>query len=191
MMGGAMLVQWPAGHVSDRMDRRVVIAALAGVSAVAGLALAVTPAAAPDMLIYSIAFIWGAGALSFYGVAVAHAADRAPHGQQTPMMAGVLLAWAAGSTAGPVVAGLFMQVGLGPSGLFIYAAVAYAALAAAMMSRRGARPLTEAEIDAKIPFAPIAATSTAAAELDPRADTPEDAEDAAPPPVADEFPQDD
>jgi MFS family permease len=84
------------------------------------------------------------------------------------LIAGLLIAWAVGSILGPVIAGAFMEAGLGPSGLFVYAAVALALLVVVMMLRRGARPPVEAEEAEKEAFVPGLATSTYAADLDAR-----------------------
>lgn len=165
---GAVAAQWPAGWVSDRIDRRMVIAALAGAGCLASAALAFLGAALPWPAILLVAGLWGAGSMSFYGVAVAHAADRAAPGQATPMMAGILVVWAIGAIAGPLLAGFAMASPLGAPGLFAYAGAGLLALCIAMIARRAdtpAVPQTE-----KSPFAIAPATSTSMALLDPRAD---------------------
>jgi MFS family permease len=167
MIAGTLLLQWPAGWLSDRGDRRLMIAILAGLGAVAGAGLALLPGSAPPAAVFAFAVLWGAGALSFYGVAVAHAADRAAPGEATGMMSGILMVWAGGAIAGPLLAGLAMESALGPRGLFGVGAAALAALAGAMVLRRRDTPPPPA--NEKLPFAPALATSVAAAEIDPRA----------------------
>ncbi|MBI1237790.1 MAG: MFS transporter [Alphaproteobacteria bacterium] len=178
MTAGALLAQWPAGVLSDRIDRRLVIAGLSIAAALASAGLAIVPSDAPEFVVYGLAVAWGAGSLSFYGVAVAHAADRAQPGQTTSMMAGILMLWAMGAIVGPLVAGAAMDVGLGRAGLFAFAAIGLALLPVAMLARRrAAEPVAG---DAKSAFAPAGVTSVAITDLDPRAaeETP-----AAPPPA--------
>lgn len=168
LMIGGMAAQWPAGAVSDRVDRRTVIAVLAVTAAAASIVLTLAPSATPGWLILAFAALYGAGGLSFYGVAVAHAADRAPPGQTARMMAGMLIVWAAGAMVGPFLAGLLMDSPLRERGLFCFAAAGLAFLAFAMVRRRAARSAPETEM--KTPFQPAPATSPAVADLDPRAD---------------------
>lgn len=165
---GAVIAQWPAGWISDRVDRRIVIGALAAAGCAASLALAFVAPGLPWLVVLGLASLWGAGSMSFYGIAVAHAADRAATGQATAMMAGILVIWAVGALVGPLVAGLVISGPLGPSGLFVYASAGLLLLSIAMVIRLAdtpAVPQTE-----KSRFAIATATSTSMAHLDPRAD---------------------
>jgi MFS family permease len=166
LAAGGVLAQWPAGAYSDRHDRRLVISALAAIGAVTALLLAFATPHLPWSALLVLAAVWGAGSMSFYGIAVAHAADRAQAGQATGMMAGILLIWAVGAFIGPPLAGLVMASPLGTNGLFLYAAVVLGALCIAMLLRRVERAAPA--LDAKSQFAVAPATSTAAATIDPR-----------------------
>ena len=160
MIGGAMALQWPAGLVSDRFDRRLVIAALTGAGAVLALALGMFGAALPFTLALVLAAAWGAGSLSFYGVAIAHAADRAGPAGAGPLMPALLIGWGVGAVAGPLAAGALMSV-LGSGGLFIFAAAALGALSAGLLVRtRGRKGVQAAD---KTGFAPSSETAGAAA----------------------------
>ncbi|MGD2134075.1 MAG: MFS transporter, partial [Maricaulaceae bacterium] len=181
---GGVITQFPSGALSDRVDRRLVVAALAALASAASFALAVTQPFSPGWLRLSLAFIWGAGALSFYGVAVAHAIDRAPHEQHARVMGGLLLIWAGGNVVGPPVAGLVMQAGIGSAGLFVYAGLGLAGLAFLQTRRLASREQVEPE--QREPFATVHATSMAAAELDPRGEGPAEAETPSEPPRDDE-----
>lgn len=182
MLAGSVLSQWPAGAISDRIDRRLVIAALAAAAALASVALTLAPAQTPQWLWLLAAGIWGAGAYSFYGVAVAHAADRAPEGYMTQTMAGILILWGAGAIAGPLVAGAAMATPLGGRALFVLAAAGFGPLAIMMLRQMAARAAPPPE--AKAPFAPAQATSVAAAELHPAADPAPAAQPEPKPPAA-------
>ena len=162
MIGGSVIATWPAGILSDRIDRRLVIAGLALAAGAAALVLALFGGLMPRLGIFVTATLWGAGALSYYGVAVAHAADRAPEGQATGTMSGILMVWALGSMIGPLIASTVMSV-TGPSGLFYFAAITLFALTGSMLIRRtGTAPVREED---KSDFEPTATTSVSVIEL--------------------------
>ena len=159
---GSLLLQYPVGRLSDRMDRRVVIAGLSGMASLAALALAVFG----DQLLFvgaaALFALWGAGALSFYGIAIAHMADRAEPGRIAQAASGLLFVWAAGSIAGPLLLGLAVEIA-GRTAMFWFAAVSGASLVGFMFYRRNERGAPESTI--KEAMAPAAATSVAAADL--------------------------
>jgi MFS family permease len=157
---GSLLLQWPAGRISDRMDRRMVIAALTVIAGVSALVLALMSAATPRWAAAFVFMIWGAGALSFYGIGVAHMADRAEPGKLAQSAAGLLFVWAAGSVLGPLIMAPLVDL-TGVAGMFWFAAAAAFATTVAMFWRRSSRegPLT------KEVFTIQPATSVAAGEI--------------------------
>ena len=169
LLAGAMIVLWPAGRLSDRLDRRYVILGLGVLGSVSALALFVLSAFQMKAALLGAAFLFGGGSLSYYAIAVAHAADRSAPEQATSMMAGILLIWGIGSVAGPAVAGLIMSIGFGAPGLFLFACLMLAWLAVSMLSRAvRSAPVPDIE---KEPFGVAPATSLAIAEFDPRGDS--------------------
>jgi MFS family permease len=135
---GSLLLQWPAGRLSDRMDRRLVIAALAFIAAVTAFALALWSGQLTHWQAVALFFVWGAGGLSFYGIAVAHMADRAEPGKLAQSGAGVLFVWAVGSVIGPLVMGPLVD-GFGVGGMFWFASAVALAVTALMFWRRSTR----------------------------------------------------
>ena len=105
-------------------------------------------------------FIWGAGALSFYGIAVAHMADRAEPGKLAQSAAGLLFVWAAGSVIGPLVMGPLVDW-FDVAVMFWFSGGAALFVAFAMFWRRSTRrgPVTKEE------YAPQLGTSVAAGEI--------------------------
>jgi len=168
ILAGAMIGLWPVGLISDRMDRRLVIAGAAALGAAAAIGIALAPPSAPPGLIFLLAGVFGAGSLSYYGVAVANAADRARTEDITSMMAGILVIWGIGSVVGPPLAGAVTMLMPGSGGLFVFAALALAALCLLCLSRAAISPPAPAED--KEPFKVSPATSLAIAEFDPRGD---------------------
>ena len=159
---GSLLLQWPAGRLSDSMDRRLVIALLAGFAALCAIALALLGGTIPFVAAASLYALYGAGALSYYGIAAAHMADRADPTSMARATAGLLFVWAAGSIIGPLALGPVVDL-FGPAGIFWFAGAALFLMSLAMLWRLGARGPTP--IDRKGAFAGKQPTSVAAAEL--------------------------
>jgi MFS family permease len=165
---GSLLLQWPAGRISDRVDRRLVIAGLAALAAASAFALAIWSGQLMNWSATLLFFIWGAGALSFYGIAVAHMADRAEPGRLAQSAAGLLFVWAAGSVIGPLIMGPLVDV-FDVAGMFWFAGGAAFLVGAAMFWRR----TTREPALLKEEFSPQIGTSVAAGEIAYGEDAPE------------------
>ena len=159
---GSLLLQWPAGRMSDRVDRRLVVFALTFIAAIAAFVLAMFGGRMPNWAAVLTFFAWGAGALSFYGIAVAHMADRAEPGRLAQSAAGLLFVWAAGSIVGPLLQGPIVDL-FGIEGMFWFAGVGALLVSLAMFWRRGAREQTLQS--QKEDFSPQLGTSVAAGEI--------------------------
>jgi MFS family permease len=157
---GSLLLQWPAGRVSDRVDRRLVIAALAALAAAASFALAIGSGQLSSLAAVLLFFCWGAGALSFYGIAVAHMADRAEPGRLAQSAAGLLFVWAAGSIIGPLIMGPLVDW-FDVAGMFWFAGAAALLVCLAMFWRSSTREAPAMKEE----FAPQIGTSVAAGEI--------------------------
>jgi MFS family permease len=159
----SFVCQWPLGRLSERIDQQLVIAGC--VLAVAGLSVATALAGAHIRLLLPLYFLLGASTLTFYAVAVAHAADFAEPDQMVGVSSSLLLAWAAGAAVGPTIAAPFIDL-LGPAGLLIYsfaAAIGLVAFVLWRMTGRAAPPTA-----AKEGFVNLPATTPRLAEIDPR-----------------------
>nr|WP_256439498.1 MFS transporter [Microvirga sp. HBU67558] len=165
LQAGSLAMQWPLGWLSDRADRRYVIAGLAaGTSLVSLLILWASAQGANVLILWSFA-AWGGLALCIYSVCVAHACDIVDPGQIVSTVGTLLFSWATGVTVGPLFGALAMEM-MGPKGLFIYSAFASLGLVAFIVMRI----LQVQRSPARGGFADIAPTSTATASLTPRAD---------------------
>ncbi|MEL8055840.1 MAG: MFS transporter [Pseudomonadota bacterium] len=162
---GGLISQWPAGKISDKFDRRIVIAIMCLVSGIAALAVGLG-GFLPNIAVLILIAIWGAGSLSFYGVAVAHIIDWAPSSKMAQAMSGVLFVWAFGSVLGPVLSGLSMQTPLGASGLFLAVSFMSLALALTILVRRAIR--SEPPDAVQEPWNPTTPLLAAQGEIDPR-----------------------
>ncbi|MGY6570308.1 MAG: MFS transporter [Salinarimonas sp.] len=161
---GSLLFQWPLGWISDRTDRRRVIAGLALATALSCLAI-IAASLRADALLLSLAFgFWGGMALCIYAVCIAHASDLVEAEEIVPTISSLLVCWAVGGMIGPVPATMLMAW-MGPQGLFIYCLVIALLLAGFVIWRISAleRPA------ARGGFVNMPATSPTMATLSPRA----------------------
>lgn len=126
ILAGAV-AQIPAGMVSDRIDRRVVLLVIALVAIAADAAFI---AARPDDTFVALVAvsILGAAIFTIYPLLVAHANDHASPGDYVLTSAGLLLVFGIGAIVGPLIAGIAMET-VGPRGLFLTTVAAHIAIA--------------------------------------------------------------
>jgi MFS family permease len=164
---GGFLLQWPIGRLSDKFDRRTVLFGVLMSTVGAAVLLGAFAVAEGNFLLLATASLLLGGFLAtIYPTAVAHAFDYIDRSQMVAANSGMLLAWAVGATAGPLVASSFMAIG--PAGLFVFiagVAITLAIYTRWRMSRRAAKPAEE-----QSKFVPVPSTSAIAGALDPRAD---------------------
>ncbi len=113
---GGVALQRVTGRLSDRHGRPLVLAALGGALVPVCLLAALNPAPA---LAVTVVFAFGALAAPLYPVAMAHLNDHVATHERLSAGRAMLLACAAGSVAGPLLAGGVMDA-LGPRGLFVH-----------------------------------------------------------------------
>jgi MFS family permease len=120
------LAQWPAGRLSDRIDRRMVLLVLLTGAAATGLTIWLLGGKVVVLLV--LGFVFGALALPCYALAAAHAYDKTPVSEVVPTAATILLANACGAAVGPLLASAAMDW-QGPRALFLFTAVMQGTLA--------------------------------------------------------------
>jgi MFS family permease len=162
VLGGAV-GQWPAGRLSDRVDRRWVILGSCLLAAGAGAGLVAAAMLRPELLLYA-GFAFGAVAIPMYALCVAHANDFVAKGEFVEASSGLLLASALGSALGPILASIVVAQA-GSASLFAATAGVHLLLAGFVLyrTRRRAAP------KAKDAFVAVPRTSTGLGGLDPRA----------------------
>lgn len=136
LQAGSLVMQWPLGWLSDRSDRRYVIAGLAAGASLVSMLILLASAQGAEMLVLLSFAAWGGLALCIYSVCVAHACDIVDPGQIISTVGTLLFSWATGVTIGPLLGALAMEL-LGPKGLFIYAALVSLVLVAFIAVRIG------------------------------------------------------
>ena len=137
IVGGAIM-QAPVGKLSDRLDRRWVLAVTAlSAATIAAVTFSLDPRD-PTTVILMVGCLGGA-MHTLYPVAVAHANDRAAEGEFVAVSSGLLLVFGAGSTLGPAIAAPMMQLAE-PRALFLFLANVYVLMAAHAVWRTRIRP---------------------------------------------------
>lgn len=166
VVAGAVL-QMPIGRISDRTDRRYVLAGAASVAAVVGvLVFLVSPRGGAAVITMTAAY--GALAYTLYSIAVAHANDHARPEDFVKVSGGLLLLYGFGTMIGPLLAAALMDL-LQPEAIFLATALAHfllAAYAALRIGRRAPVPIDERDNFKTLPAE--RAVTPESLRLDPR-----------------------
>ncbi|MFT5445271.1 MAG: MFS family permease [Gammaproteobacteria bacterium] len=104
---GGLLMQWPVGRLSDRIDRRWVLVLVGLAASAASIGLAV---AGGGSLIYLAAIIYGGGCFTVDSVCVAHTNDFVDPTTRVQTASGLLMAYSSGDIIGPILVGVLMNV---------------------------------------------------------------------------------
>ncbi len=166
ILGGAC-GQWPLGHCSDRMDRRLVLAWVAALAAGAGLLL-LLPGTWGAVL---GAFLFGSLAFAVYPIVVAHLIDHLPREDILSGNVGLLLLHGAGAAVGPLGVGAGLAV-LGSVALPLHFLFLFGALA--FLAWRQVGRCEDEIVEDPAHFMPMLRTSSAVLEMmTPAASEPE------------------
>ncbi len=155
--------QWPLGYLSDKIDRRKVIIAACVGAALSGLGMSgFANEWRSAMFVFAILF--GGFAFPLYALCAAHMNDSVEAGGFVEASSGLLLLYAAGAVAGPLIASTMMRL-IGPNGLFLFTTLVHSlmALFALYRIRQHARP-READRE---PFSDSARIALTVAPIDP------------------------
>lgn len=157
ILAGALL-QIPVGIASDRLDRRLVLIAIAILALIADM-LFVFGNFVDPMIIMAIAALFGATVFSMYPVIVAHATDHAMPGTFIQISGGLLLVFGIGSIIGPTIAG-FSITTYGAASLFAVTGIAHALLIIFALIRLRSAPTVAFEDKVSFQATPPARAST-------------------------------
>jgi len=137
----AVLTQYPVGRLSDRMDRRTVIATVCTLATLAaGAIAALGPLPRPVFLL--LAALFSGSALTLYSLAVSHVNDKLEPAQMVAASSALLLMNGMAAAAGPALTGSLIAA-FGPRAYFATLATLTAALTVFDLwrkSRRGPVP---------------------------------------------------
>jgi MFS family permease len=137
----AVLTQYPIGRLSDRMDRRTVIASVCTLATLAaGSIAALGPLPRPVFLL--LAALFSGSALTLYSLAVSHVNDKLEPAQMVAASSALLLMNGMAAAAGPALTGSLIAA-FGPRAYFATLATLTGALTVFDLwrkSRRGPVP---------------------------------------------------
>ncbi|WP_295315619.1 MFS transporter [Roseobacter sp.] len=149
---GSMLLQYPIGWISDRMDRRFLVVITAAVG-VAGSALGMTLGEDFRLLLVS-AFVVGGISNPLYSLLIAHTNDFLEHEDMAAASGGLIFINGLGAISGPLITGYMIEV-VGPPGFYLFTGCLFAALVAYAAYRSTvARPTLSDETGAYVPMTP-------------------------------------
>ncbi|MBM1631792.1 MFS transporter [Sulfitobacter mediterraneus] len=141
---GSVILQYPIGWISDRMDRRgliVVVSLIGAGGSVLGMMLGhVFP-----VLLVS-AFVVGGMSNPLYSLLIAHTNDFLEHEDMAAASGVLVFINGLGAILGPVITGWMMGTALGPGGFYLFTAglfIALASYAAYRSTRRAGVPVDE------------------------------------------------
>lgn len=140
---GALALQYPIGWLSDRMDRRVLILAVAVIGGICGwVGMAFGQVFS---VLLGVAFVTGGMSNPLYSLLIAYTNDFLEPDDMASASGGLIFMNGLGAISGPLIIGWLMGV-IGPSGYWLFIAIlmmALAAYAAYRMTQRSAIPIDE------------------------------------------------
>ena len=152
------LLQWPVGWLSDRLDRRLVIAGVATLTLVMCALLLLLDLSGP---LFVTAFgLLGGLSLTIYSLGVSSTNDRLAPEQMVGAGATIALLWGSGAILGPPTIGWMLKV-MDSDGFFVHLGITHLtiALIALFFLRRHPAPPQEEQV----PFVAVAPRATAVA----------------------------
>ena len=166
-IGAGLVAQWPAGWLSDRLDRSRMIQVNAIILTTVSLFIALV--AWPQLLLL-LTGIFGLLAFTLYPLAVALANDHVEQEERVLLSAMLLVTFGLGASAGPLLGSVLMKFGGAPM-LYVFMACSSLLLVVFVRPERvtGEHLVEEAPIQF-MPAAGNLASSPLAAAIDPRVD---------------------
>ena len=135
---GSVVLQYPIGWVSDRMDRRFLIVIVSVIGA-AGSFLGMTFGHVFNVLLVS-AFVVGGMSNPLYSLLIAHTNDFLEHEDMAAASGGLVFINGLGAILGPIITGWMMGTALGPGGFYLFTAVLFIVLGCYAAYRSTQRP---------------------------------------------------
>jgi MFS family permease len=134
-IAGNILLQYPVGWLADRLRRRRLLAACAGLGAALSLALMSPIVTGNNSLLWTALLVHGGMSGGIYVLALALMGERFKGASLAGANAAFILTYEIGAMAGPPVAGLAIWA-VGVPGLPLVFAIALLAVAAAAIGRK-------------------------------------------------------
>ncbi|WP_323036976.1 MFS transporter [Pararhodobacter sp.] len=160
---GGLLLQYPIGWLSDRMDRRRLILFLA----IGGTIVLTVPVLfnIPFVALVVVGAFAGGISNPLYSLILAYVNDYLKPTEMAGASAGLLFINGVGAISGPIITGWMMGV-IGPSGFFLFMALIFGVLAAYSLWRMSRRPITPGSQSSYTAVSPTASAISVEAALE-------------------------
>jgi MFS family permease len=157
---GGMVLQWPIGRLSDRLDRRRVMTGVTLLAAVVAL-ISNQTATGDGILFFVLTCLFGGLSLPMYSLCLAHTNDHLRPDQLVAASSSLVLISGVGAVIGPLATSTAMSI-LGSGGFYNVLVAAHAAIgvfALYRMTRRASLPLDRQapSVAVSSPSSPVAA----------------------------------
>src|ERR1700726_3914645 len=133
----AVVTQYPVGRLSDRMDRRTVIAGVCALATMVAGSIVAFPGM-PHAVFLTLAASFSGLVLTLYSLSVSHVNDKLEPAQMVAASSALLLMNGAAAAVGPLLAGSLMAA-FGPAAYFATLAALTASLAVYDLWRKSRR----------------------------------------------------
>jgi MFS family permease len=134
----AVATQYPVGRLSDRMDRRTVIAGVCGLATIVAGSIVAFREELPHAVFLALAALFSGLVLTLYSLSVSHVNDKLEPEQMVAASSALLLMNGAAAAIGPMLAGSLMAA-FGPAAYFATLAALTASLAVYDLWRKSRR----------------------------------------------------
>ena len=152
---GGLVMQYPIGYISDRMDRRKLILIVAGICT--GFACIGVFMGSFLTILLVVTFVIGATTTPLYSLMIAYTNDYLDVSDMPAGASGLIFVNGLGAISGPFLVGWIMDF-IGPHGFFIYISLTMALLALFCVFRMTVRQ--RPDLAETMSYTPISPTST-------------------------------
>ena len=157
---GGLVLQYPIGWLSDRMDRRALIVMVTALGAAGSLVALVFSGSFAALVV--TAFLVGGTSNPLYSLLIAHTNDFLEPEDMASASGGLIVLNGIGAAGTPILVGYLMQ-GFGPAMFLIFIAVILSTIALYAIYRMTVRPALAVEETSPIaPYSMVSGTQAAA-----------------------------
>ena len=164
---GGLMLQWPVGQISDRLDRSLVLPFLGIILAMISLVILVSSQHSLGLLLGTTT-LFGGIFFSIYPVAVARAHDIFEAQDVVKVSSVLLLFYSIGAVFGPILSATVMTLSGTPYGLYFYMIAVSGVYAGVTLLLRRKESVRIVPVDEQVAFVMMETTSDVAMHLDPR-----------------------
>lgn len=165
---GGLLLQYPIGWFSDRMDRRRLVLGLSAMGAVVlmlPLVWTLLFGTVPFVVLVFVGAMGGGISNPLYSLLVAYVNDYLDNSDMASASAGLIFINGLGAITGPIITGYIMAL-MGPNGFFVFMAVLFAVLAGYTAYRMNRRRTTPEHVGGFTPMSPNSSVIAVEAALE-------------------------